>query len=71
MIYLRKRTFNDQTRSEDHKASILITGMERDELQRLDWMIAESFGLDRRIVNDQGVYAYLSCTVEILNDGWM
>ncbi len=35
--------------SRDRKASILITGMELDELQRFDWMIAEAFGLDRRI----------------------
>jgi len=33
----------------------LITGMELDELQRFVWMVAESFGLDRRIANYQGV----------------
>jgi hypothetical protein len=32
----------------------LITGMELDELQRFDWMVAEAFGLDRRIANYQG-----------------
>jgi hypothetical protein len=39
----------------DRKVSILITGMELDELQRFDWVMAESFGLDRRIANYQGV----------------
>ena len=41
--------------SKDRKASILITGTELDELQRFVWMMAESFGLDRRIANYQGV----------------
>jgi len=41
--------------SRDRKASILINGPELDELQRFDWMMAESFGLDRRIANYQGV----------------
>lgn len=40
--------------SKDRKASILITGLELDELQRFVWMIAESFGLDRHIANYQG-----------------
>jgi hypothetical protein len=40
--------------SKDRKASILITGLELDELQRFAWMMAESFGLDRRIANYQG-----------------
>jgi len=40
--------------SGDRKASILITGVELDELQRFDWMMAESFGLDRRIINYKG-----------------
>ncbi|MCX6065445.1 MAG: hypothetical protein NT121_06785 [Chloroflexi bacterium] len=35
--------------SKDRKASILITGLELDELQRFVWMMAESFGLDRRL----------------------
>jgi len=39
--------------SKDHKASILINGLELDELQRFDWMMAESFGLDRRIADYQ------------------
>ena len=41
--------------SKDRKASILITGPELHELQRLVWMMAESFGLDRRIANYQGM----------------
>jgi len=38
----------------DRKVNILITGLELDELQRHAWMMAESFGLDRRIENYQG-----------------
>jgi hypothetical protein len=38
----------------DLKINILITGLELDELQRHTWMMAESFGLDRRIGNCQG-----------------
>jgi hypothetical protein len=41
--------------SKDRKASILIADLELDELQRFVWMMAESFGLDRRIANYQGV----------------
>jgi hypothetical protein len=40
--------------SKDRKANILITGPELDELQRFVWMMAESFGLDRRIDNYKG-----------------
>jgi hypothetical protein len=39
----------------DRKASILITGVELEELQRFDWMMAETFGLDRRIINYKGM----------------
>ena len=59
--------------SRDRKASILITGMELDELQRFDWMIAEAFGLDRRIANYQGVrpiglYRWdIECLVDVIN----
>ena len=59
--------------SKDHKASILITGMELDELQRFVWMMAESFGLDRRIANYQGVrpmglYRWdIECLVEVID----
>jgi len=35
--------------SRDYKLAILIAGAELDELQRHTWMMAESFGLDRRI----------------------
>ena len=59
--------------SGDHKASILITGMELDELQRFDWMIAEAFGLDRRIANYRGVrpiglYRWdIECLVDVID----
>jgi len=59
--------------SKDHKASILITGMELDELKRFVWMMAESFGLDRRIANYQGVrpmglYRWdIECLVEVID----
>ena len=57
----------------DRKASILITGIELDELQRFVWMMAESFGLDRRIANYQGVrpiglYRWdIECLVDVIN----
>lgn len=38
----------------DRKTSILITGIELEELQRFDWMMAETFGLDRRIIEYKG-----------------
>ena len=59
--------------SRDRKASILITGMELDELQRFDWMMAEAFGLDRRIANYQGVrpiglYRWdIECLVDVID----
>jgi hypothetical protein len=59
--------------SRDRKASILITGMELDELQRFIGMMAESFGLDRRIYNYQGVrpiglYRWdIECLVDVIN----
>ena len=59
--------------SRDRKASILITGMELDELQRFDWMMAEAFGLDRRIANYQGMrpiglYRWdIECLVDVIN----
>ena len=58
--------------SKDRKASILITGTELDELQRFVWMMAESFGLDRRIANYQGVrpiglYSWdIECLVDVI-----
>jgi hypothetical protein len=57
----------------DRKASILITGAELDELPRFVWMMAESFGLDRRIANYQGVrpiglYRWdIECLVDMIN----
>jgi hypothetical protein len=59
--------------SKDRKASILITGLELDELQRFVWMMAESFGLDRRIANYQGVrpiglYRWdIECLVDVID----
>jgi hypothetical protein len=59
--------------SKDRKASILITGIELDELQRFVWMMAESFGLDRRIANYQGVRPIglwrwdIECLVDVLS----
>ena len=59
--------------SRDRKASILITGMKLDELQRFDWMMAEAFGLDGRIANYQGVrpiglYRWdIECLVDVIN----
>ena len=57
----------------DRKASILITGIELDELQRFVWMMVESFGLDRRIANYQGVRPIglwrwdIECLVDVIN----
>ncbi len=59
--------------SKDRKARIFITGMELDELQRFSWMMAECFGLDRRIANYQGVrpiglYRWdIECLVEVID----
>jgi hypothetical protein len=59
--------------SKDRKASILITGLELDELQRFVWMMAESFGLDRRIANYQGVQPIrlwrwdIECLVDVID----
>jgi hypothetical protein len=38
----------------DRKLEVLITGAELVELKRLVWMLAESYGLDRRIERYQG-----------------
>jgi ribosomal 50S subunit-associated protein YjgA (DUF615 family) len=57
----------------DRKVSILITGMELDELQRFDWVLAESFGLDRRIANYRGMRPIglwrwdIECLVDAIN----
>jgi hypothetical protein len=59
--------------SKDRKAYIVITGLELDELQRFVWMMAESFGLDRRIANYQGVRPIglwrwdLECLVDVID----
>ena len=57
----------------DRKIPVLITGLELDELQRHTWMMAESFGLDRRIENYQGkrpigLYRWdIECLLEVMN----
>lgn len=57
----------------DRKLQILITGLELDELQRHVWMMAESFGLDRRIANYQGkrpigLYRWdVECLMEVMD----
>lgn len=57
----------------NRKISILITGLELDELQRHVWMMAESFGLDRRIGNYQGkrpigLYRWdIECLTDVMN----
>jgi hypothetical protein len=59
--------------SQDRKASILITGLELDELQRFVWMMAESFELDRRIANYQGLRPIglwrwdIECLVDVID----
>jgi hypothetical protein len=40
--------------SGERKRYILINGLELDELHRFDWLMAESYGLDRRIANYKG-----------------
>jgi len=56
----------------DRKHQILITGVELDELQRHTWMMAESFGLDRRIARYQGkrplgLYRWdLDCLIDVM-----
>ena len=57
----------------DRKINILITGLELDELHRHVWMMAESFGLDRRIENYQGkrpigLYRWdIECLLDVMN----
>ena len=59
--------------SKDRKAIILITGLELDELQRFTGFMAESFGLDRRIANYQGVRPIglwrwdIECLIDVIN----
>jgi hypothetical protein len=40
--------------SAERKRYILINGLELIELHRFDWLMAESYGLDRRIANYKG-----------------
>ena len=40
--------------SKDEKIYLLIDGEELTELQRITWLMSESFGLDRRIENYRG-----------------
>ena len=40
--------------SGERKRYILINGLELNELHRFDWLMAESYGLDRRIANYKG-----------------
>ena len=59
--------------SKERKANILINGLELKELQCFDWMMAESFGLDRRIANYKGTYPIglwrwdLECLVDVID----
>jgi len=53
---------------------ILITGRELEELKRHTWMMAEAYGLDRRIELYQGkrpltLYQWdLDCLVDVMSD---
>ncbi|MCU0500769.1 MAG: hypothetical protein MUC51_03210 [Anaerolineae bacterium] len=53
---------------------VLITGRELEELKKHTWLMAEAFGLDRRIVAYQGkrpitLYAWdLDCLVDVMTD---
>jgi hypothetical protein len=40
--------------SGERKRDILINGLELNELHRFDWLMAESYGLGRRIANYKG-----------------
>jgi hypothetical protein len=59
--------------SKDRKTFILVTGLELDELQRFTGFMAESFGLDRRVANYQGVRPIglwrwdIECLVDVIN----
>lgn len=57
----------------DTKVGILITGMELKELQKHIWLMAESYGLDRRIENYRGKRAIglyrwdMECLLDVLS----
>lgn len=59
--------------SKDKKIKILISGKELSELQRHTCSMAESFGLDRRIENYQGIrpiglYRWdLECLIDVID----
>lgn len=59
--------------SKDKKVSLLIAEDELTELKRLTWLMAESFGLDRRIENYRGnrpigFYSWdLECLLAVLD----
>jgi hypothetical protein len=60
--------------SKDIKKNILITGEELTELQRHTWLMAEAYGLDRRIGNYRGarpigLYRWdLDCLLEVIEE---
>ena len=45
---------HDKTRKTHIKVNILITGEELDELKKHIWQMAETFGLDNRLIRYQG-----------------
>ena len=58
----------------DRKISLLIDGEELTELQRMTWLMSESFGLDRRIENYRGMrpidlYSWdFECLLAVIDD---
>ncbi len=60
--------------SKDRKISLLIDGEELTELQRMTWLMSESFGLDRRIENYRGtrpigLYRWdFECLLAVIDD---
>lgn len=59
--------------SRDMKHPIRITGLELEELKKQTWMMAEAFGLDRRIEKYSGARAIgfwpwdLDCLVDVVD----
>lgn len=59
--------------SRDRKYGVMISGEELEELQKLTWMMAESFGLDSRIDNYKGkkpigLYRWdLECLTDVIS----
>ena len=62
-----------KTGKRDTKVSIMITGRELKELQKYIWLMAESYGLDRRIENYRGkrsvgLYRWdMECLLDVLS----